>query len=687
MTSGFSRVLIVCLIIVGILGAPIYEAQQVQAQTLTFAGAVKDCLKAAAIEAIIIIAGYVIGFFLNLVPTIDVAQIWQDIKEAIKDPFARCIARAVLDETIGRMLEVVRKKGRDGAASYVRNWRSFETSAQYRGEDTARGIVANTELCDYFKQDMWRQYGLTTQSRVSLRGINIRVDSLLPFTVQGKCPLPRNFDLNAYERDPIANGGWAAYDRMLQPQGNAMGADLLIADELIKQRGTEVRADLNEQTGSGFLGTRGSDVAGSGNGVACMMQRISDEASQGRPLWVPAGCGALQGGTGASQCIQMQCVNRSTNAPTGKACGGIGEETSGCDDTTEDCVGVCTGTGGQANGTNPAGPEPSCLVKGANGKCIRYADIRSPGTYVRDAVAAQVQQELAWITNVDELKELVINYIYMRLTNRLQDLGADEQPPTYNNSEDGFGGNGTIHELPPGPTCTKPPGCFGATQCPGQPCGGGASDHAAYNLRVGHFEWDVTQNVLWNYGTTGSSDCSQYQYFSVPTTVDEWCNGQAGSQRVPYPGRCPTSGPRCIDGSAGVTPPQCAPICTSNPPPPPSGSPTPPPGGGACVLKSAGATASFDSQVNSAINAYIAAHPSQFNGDQVLAGNENAYVQGVAQIISSSGLQATQDPNASDEIEVKRDDTFSDSYDILTSGGLVRRAPGAFTATCSPAAF
>ena len=258
-----------------------------------------------------------------------------DAKEYIMDVLARCLARQILDGSIGGMLNIVRTQGRDGGKSFVQNWRNFQTSAQYRGESVFRGILANTKVCDFLRKDVDKVFRVKATDKISLQGQNIRIGDLDPFTVRGMCTLPSDFSLEAYANDFSGNGGWGTFLRMLEPQNNYFGLILQSIDEAERQKAMEVSSDLNEaQTGRGYTSLRGE---GSG----------------------------------------------------------------------------------------------SCLVRGANGRCIFYSNIQSPGSYVADTVAATIQGELAWITSADELNEVIAANITQRLIARLQNLGAGEETPIY----------------------------------------------------------------------------------------------------------------------------------------------------------------------------------------------------------------------------------------------------------------
>lgn len=65
----------------------------------------------------------------------------------------------------------------------------------------------------------------------------------------------------------------------------------------------------------------------------------------------------------------------------------------------------------------------SCLLTGSNGRCIVYKDILTPGSYLQQSASALVQQELAWLTNTDEMSELIAD-LTRRLLLRVLDLSG-----------------------------------------------------------------------------------------------------------------------------------------------------------------------------------------------------------------------------------------------------------------------
>ena len=240
------------------------------------------------------------------------------------DILARCTAREIFNAMSKGIVDNARTAGRSGGPAFVRNWRNFQTDAQYRGEGIFRAMLSNTKLCDYFEKDIKGLFG--ADKKLKSLSQNLRVGNFDPFKLRANCTMPSNFNLANYQKDFAGNGGWKAWSRMLEPQNNYYGALFGSLDEAAAQRNLEQSADLN--------------------------QVIANKGFTGR---------------------------------SGK------------------------------------GFNDSCKTKDENGKCLEYKDIKTPGTVISDSVAATIQQELAWITNVHSIGE-IISAATEVLLNRLTDL-------------------------------------------------------------------------------------------------------------------------------------------------------------------------------------------------------------------------------------------------------------------------
>ena len=250
-------------------------------------------------------------------------------KENAQDIISRCAAREVLTKMGKDITNVARTAGRDGGPAYVRNWRNHETDAQYRGEEIFRNMLASTRLCNYFGNEVKNIFGV--QGKKNLGRTNTRAGSFDSFQLSAGCTMPSGWTMEKYQNDFEGNGGWDAWNRLLEPQNNFYGILFKSLDESNKQRSLESGADINEViSGLGYTSPRGKNAA------------------------------------------------------------------------------------------------DSCSVRGANGKCIVYKDIKTPGSTISGAVVEGIAAELQWVASTDELNELIATGVQV-LINRLLDLSkADE---------------------------------------------------------------------------------------------------------------------------------------------------------------------------------------------------------------------------------------------------------------------
>jgi hypothetical protein len=181
-------------------------------------------------------------------------------KELIKDPIARCIARQVLDSMNEGILKITRTGGRNGGPSFVTNWRNFILEAQYRGEDIFKGMLASSNLCNYFGQSLKKNFG--AERKINLSSIRTRVGDLQSFQTKIRCTLPPNFDIENYKNNFSENGGWETFSRLVEPQNNFFGAYLMSLEELEKQRSLEERTDIYQTQGHGFTSKQSCKLKG-----------------------------------------------------------------------------------------------------------------------------------------------------------------------------------------------------------------------------------------------------------------------------------------------------------------------------------------------------------------------------------------------------------------------------------------
>lgn len=102
------------------------------------------------------------------------------------------------------------------------------------------------------------------------------------------------------------------------------------------------------------------------------------------------------------------------------------------------------------------------------------------------------------------------------------------------------------------------------------------------------------------------------------------------------------------------------------------------------------ATSCFLETIKQGVKDVIAAHPEWFTdegGGTYLVLDVEAYMNAVVADINENPLCAIRDPNAGDEVAVKHDNGYAESFDILTADNKARYGDLIYTATCAPAWF
>lgn len=144
--------------------------------------------------------------------------------------------------------------------------------------------------------------------------------------------------------------------------------------------------------------------------------------------------------------------------------------------------------------------------------------------------------------------------------------------------------------------------------------------------------------------------------------------------------------------------PGSTPAPNTTPTPAPT-TPAPPPTGGSCSLPSgtgsgngcARESPSFLGAVERALDTLVQQEPGLFDKSQTQGcgtcyrvNDQTRYVRRMAELMNQGGTCAMYD---GEELAVKNTNAFNDQYDILTSGGFIRREGGAYRSTCYPAWF
>jgi hypothetical protein len=175
------------------------------------------------------------------------------------------------------------------------------------------------------------------------------------------------------------------------------------------------------------------------------------------------------------------------------------------------------------------------------------------------------------------------------------------------------------------------------------------------------------------------------------------------TEELPAPGSGP-AGPAPIPVIVIPVPAQTPTPTPATPPPsnatPAPSAPTPaPPSASACRLGNGGGSgnncpyqsASFQNDVERAIDNVIRTYPSLFNmrDDRCPQGcpfvrDTDGYWEAVTNEMRRMGYCAVHD---GEELAVKNTNAFNDQYDIISGEGYIRRGAGSYRSTCYPAWF
>ena len=146
-------------------------------------------------------------------------------KEFVLDLVGRVISRILMSVLSNTVVGKIKTSGRDGGPAFIQDWRNFLAEAQYRGEDITRATVADAAIgsgatiCSYLKSPLTIAFGAGS-ILPNFNAFKYRIGSLQYYKERNRCTLPAGFNVNTFRNDFSAGGGWAAWDKLIQPQNN-----------------------------------------------------------------------------------------------------------------------------------------------------------------------------------------------------------------------------------------------------------------------------------------------------------------------------------------------------------------------------------------------------------------------------------------------------------------------------------
>src|SRR3989344_1326534 len=85
---------------------------------------------------------------------------WYWLDNFIIRPLLRKIVNAIENRLLNRVGEIVSDKVNGGRDPYwITNWRNHLLDSEARGVDVFRAVLADTELCPHFNDDLKRAFG------------------------------------------------------------------------------------------------------------------------------------------------------------------------------------------------------------------------------------------------------------------------------------------------------------------------------------------------------------------------------------------------------------------------------------------------------------------------------------------------------------------------------------------------
>ncbi len=229
------------------------------------------------IIAVIVLLSLAVGFVFPIHQTYASAiPYW--VKEYIIKPLVRTLANALENVIVNKMTAQISGKTQ-GQPSFITNWRNQILDSEARGNDVFRSVLADAQLCPYFKTNLQTAFGADKYAGTIL-GSTIKnstgqlvyqnktsVPGLPSFQNLANCTLPANLNINVFKTDFAKGGGWDTWNQLIQPQNNFLGAYTLALNEQTTQRAVDTQSSQNQAiAGQGYLGQKLGTSGTSPNG-------------------------------------------------------------------------------------------------------------------------------------------------------------------------------------------------------------------------------------------------------------------------------------------------------------------------------------------------------------------------------------------------------------------------------------
>lgn len=233
-------------------------------------------MKTRKIFAILILTGLLSGLFLVLRPypargVVITFDIPTNIYEFIIKPLVRKIAQSLANKLADKVYKQVNGTNNGTAPHFVLSWRNNLLESVGRGTDTFRSLQRGVAWCPNFKDNLLNAFGSTGYPALNGNinfaggfGTLLNAPGSDPFDYVNKCTLG-DVNIDRFKAD-FTNGGWDAWNKLIEPQNNFYGAFINSLDQKLQQEGQEAQANDNQLKSKGFLPNRQDGQRGENGG-------------------------------------------------------------------------------------------------------------------------------------------------------------------------------------------------------------------------------------------------------------------------------------------------------------------------------------------------------------------------------------------------------------------------------------
>ncbi len=203
------------------------------------------------------------------------------LKEFIIKPLVRSLANALENKIVNKMTALI-SGVKQKSPSFITNWRNYTLDSMARGNDVFRAELNDTKLCPHFSDNLRKSFGADLVQAEALATANIKdsqgkvvytnkttVPGVASFQIISGCTLPTDFNSATFKSDFSKGGGWASWNKLIEPQNNFFGAYIKSLDEAQNQIGIDTQSSINSAlAGKGYLGQQlGNANGGSPRGA------------------------------------------------------------------------------------------------------------------------------------------------------------------------------------------------------------------------------------------------------------------------------------------------------------------------------------------------------------------------------------------------------------------------------------